>query len=207
MSSSYTETGCFNEWLHGMDIFILPLFFYRWFLCWKNAMPRITFLSLYGYFILPYFFSDDFYAEKVQFLELSFYYNELQLGRNMFKRILVFLLQWIVAKAKHVYRILILFTVYHPYNVIVKLTPSGHSFFFLGWSVGIVKWELGFIVFLVWQSDRFIPEKATMDFDLARFMVMRNEKENSDTHTSYPSPSKKHTKRRWKQLYLRMQML
>ena len=109
----------------------------------------------------------------------------------MFKRILVFLLQWIVAKAKHVYRILILFRVYHPYNVIVKLTPSGHSFFFLGWSVGIVKWELGFIVFLVWQSDRFIPEKATMDFDLARFMVTRKEKENSDTHTSYPSPSKK----------------
>ena len=30
-----------------------------------------------------------------------------------------------------------------------------------------------------------------MDFDLARFMVTRKEKENSDTHTSYPSPSKK----------------
>ena len=41
------------------------------------------------------------------------------------------------------------------------------------------------------QSDRFIPEKATMDFDLARFMVTRKEKENSDNHTSYPSPSKK----------------
>ena len=139
--------------MNGYTVWIFSFypFFYRWFLCWKNAMPRITFLSLYGYFILPYFFSDDFYAEKVQFLELSFYYNELQLGRNMFKRILVFLLQWIVAKAKHVYRILILFRVYHPYNLIVKLITSGHSFFFLGWSVGIVKWELGFIVFFCTQ--------------------------------------------------------
>ena len=30
-----------------------------------------------------------------------------------------------------------------------------------------------------------------MDFDVTRFMVTRKEKENEDTHTPYPSPSKK----------------
>ena len=34
-----------------------------------------------------------------------------------------------------------------------------------------------------------------MDFDVARFMVTWKEKENEDTHTPYPSPSKKSYKK------------
>ena len=47
------------------------------------------------------------------------------------------------------------------------------------------------LLFFLWQSDRFIPAREPMDFDVARFMTTQKEKENGDTNTPYRSPSKK----------------
>ena len=51
------------------------------------------------------------------------------------------------------------------------------------------------LLFFLWQSDRFIPARGPMDFDVARFMITQKEKENGDANTPYPSPSKKAYKR------------
>ena len=40
-----TETGCFNEWSHSKDIFILSLF-YRYFLCSKHAIVRLMRITM-----------------------------------------------------------------------------------------------------------------------------------------------------------------
>ena len=63
MYFSSIETGCFNEWLHGMDIFILPYFFTDDFYAEKMQYLRLR-LSVYGYFILPYFFQMIFMLKK-----------------------------------------------------------------------------------------------------------------------------------------------
>ena len=47
------------------------------------------------------------------------------------------------------------------------------------------------LLFFVWQSDRFIPARGPMDFDVARFMITQKEKEKENGDTPYPSPSKK----------------
>ena len=51
------------------------------------------------------------------------------------------------------------------------------------------------LLFFLWQSDRFIPARGPMDFDVARCMITQKEKENGDANTPYPSPSKKAYKR------------
>ena len=64
------------------------------------------------------------------------------------------------------------------------------TFFFLGmvcWSCANEKLVL---LFFLWQSHRFIPARESMDFDVARFMITRKEKENGHTYTPYPFPSK-----------------
>ena len=52
--------------MNGYTVCIFSFYpiFYRWFLCWKSAMPWIGFLSLYGYFMLPYFFQTFFMLKK-----------------------------------------------------------------------------------------------------------------------------------------------
>ena len=45
-------------------------------------------------------------------------------------------------------------------------------------------------MFFLWQSDRFIPARESMDFDVARFMMTQKEKENGHTYTPNPFPSK-----------------
>ena len=71
------------------------------------------------------------------------------------------------------------------FNIIQSISPSQLNrqtntqwtlLYCLGWSVGIVN------CFFLWQRGLFIPEKATLDFDVARFMVTRKEKENGHNH-------------------------
>ena len=113
---------------------------------------------------------DTFYAENMQFPDLG-------------------LLQWSVSRAKHVYEDL---------NIIQRISLSQLNcqtntqwtlFFFLGWSVGVVLMRNWFCCFFVWQSERFIPARESMDFDVARFMFTQKE-ENGHTYTPYPFPSK-----------------
>ena len=63
---------------------------------------------------------------------------------------------------------------------------SGHPF--LVRSVGSVNQDL-FLLFLLSQSDRFIPARGSIDLEVARFMLTQKQKGNGDTHALSPSPS------------------
>ena len=70
---------CFNEWLQGMDIFILPYFFTDDFYAEKVQCLWLGFYHCMDIFILPYFFKMIFMLKsaipRIGFL--GFYYNEL----------------------------------------------------------------------------------------------------------------------------------
>ena len=70
----------------------------------------------------------------------------------------------------------------------VQLANYSVDTFFLVRSVGSVNENL-VLLLLLWQSDRFIPERGSNDLEVARYMITQKEKENGNTHT--PSPSKK----------------
>jgi len=79
------------------------------------------------------------------------------------------LLEWSISRAKQVYLDL---------NIIQRISQCQLN-------------ENLVLLFFVWQSDRFIPAREPMDFDVARFMITQKEKEKENGDTPYPSPSKK----------------
>jgi hypothetical protein len=81
----------------------------------------------------------------------------------------------------------------------VQLANYSVDTFFLVRSVGSVNENL-VLLLLLWQSDRFIPERGSIDLEVARYMITQKEKENGDIPIPPPHP-KKHTRRRWQQFY------
>jgi hypothetical protein len=67
----------------------------------------------------------------------------------------------------------------------VQLANYSVDTFFLVRSAGSVNENL-VLLLLVWQSDRFIPERGSNDLEVARYMITQKEKENGDTHNPLP---------------------